>query len=239
MPQSPAPNASPPSLPGAVAPLWHTALLVALIVGVAALGTLLSRRGITVQLPAASPSRGVVYAQMILVACLLFFYVIRVGRRDSALPVLLGRTWPSVGRAVGDLALAAAGFLLIRTVEWLWGRFIATGTSASVAALLPRAPLEYAGWVVVSLCVGVAEEVVYRGYLQTQLAALSGRASIGLVLQAALFGLAHGDQGPSAMLRIAVYGLIFGGFARVRGSLLPGIICHVSINLASGLFSVL
>lgn len=235
MPGSDAPNSRRFSTPGAIAPRWHTALLVVLIVGVAALGTLLSRRGSVVQLPAAAPSRGVVYTQMIIVAWLLFFYVTRVGRRESALPVLLGRTWRSVGRAGGDLALAAAGFLLIRVIEWLWRWFSATGASASVSALLPRAPLEYVGWVIVSLSVGAAEEVVYRGYLQTQLATFSGRASVGVVLQAVLFGLAHGDQGPGAMLRIAGYGVIFGLLARLRGSLLPGIACHVSINLVSGL----
>lgn len=239
MPGFAAPHDSSRSPQGAIAPAWHTALLVALICAVAVLGTLLSRRGIAVQLSTTTPSRGVVYVQLILVAWMLFFYVTRIGRNKSALLALIGRTWHSVDRAVADVALAAAGCLLIRIGEWLWSRFITTAVSTSVSALLPRTPLEYAGWILVSVSVGVAEEVVYRGYLQTQLAAFSRRASVGLIAQAVLFGIAHGDQGPSAMLRIAVYGLIFGLLARLRGSLIPGIVCHVSSNLVSGFLHTL
>ncbi|WP_437760941.1 CPBP family intramembrane glutamic endopeptidase [Sorangium sp. So ce1389] len=54
-------------------------------------------------------------------------------------------------------------------------------------------------------------------------------------MQAALFGLAHGEQGWGAMARIAAYGLAFGALARWRQSLWPGILCHAWTNLASGL----
>ncbi len=37
------------------------------------------------------------------------------------------------------------------------------------------------------------------------------------------------------MIRLAAYGLALGALARWRRSLLPGILCHVAIDLASGL----
>lgn len=221
--------------PPELAPAWHTATLIALIIAVAATGTLLSRQGIAVPAPAIPVSRNAIYVQMILVAWGLLFYVGWLGRRRNVLPALVGQTWHSVGRAGTDLLLAASGWLAIKLGELAWLRLLPAGASTAVAALLPHTGLERLVWVGMSVSVGFSEEVVYRGYLQTQLAAFTGRASWAWVLQAVLFGLAHGEQGPSAMVRLAIYGLALGALARYRQSLLPGILCHVGINLVSGL----
>ncbi|HEY0463966.1 MAG TPA: CPBP family intramembrane glutamic endopeptidase, partial [Polyangiaceae bacterium] len=61
--------------------------------------------------------------------------------------------------------------------------------------------------------------------------------ALGLVLQALLFGLAHLEQGAGAASRIGAYGLVLGLLARRRASLVPGIVCHIGIDLASGLLS--
>jgi hypothetical protein len=121
-----------------VAPAWHTAVLIALIVAVAVTGTLLTRRGVTVAAPVAPTSAiPTLYVQMILVAWGLLFYVCRVGRPRCALRALVGEGWTSVGRAAADLALAASAWLLIEACEIGWTRLFATGASASVAAMLP------------------------------------------------------------------------------------------------------
>jgi membrane protease YdiL (CAAX protease family) len=220
-----------------LAPPWHTAALITLIVAVAATGALLTSRGVAVQAPAALASRSaVIYMQMLLVAWGLLVYVCRVGRPRSALRALLGEGWKSVGRAGTDLALAASGWLLLEACELAWTRLSSTGASASVAAMLPHTALERVTWVAVSASVAFSEEVVYRGYFQKQLTALTGRAGVAWLLQGALFGLAHGEQGASAVLRLTGYGLALGALARWRRSLLPGILCHAWTNVASGLF---
>jgi membrane protease YdiL (CAAX protease family) len=223
--------------PPALAPAWHTATLIGLIIAVAATGTMLSRHGVVVQAPAIPVSRSSVYAQMILVAWSLLFYVGWLGQRRNVLPALVGQTWHSVGRAGTDLLLAASVWLFIKLGELAWLQLMPASTSTTVATLLPHTGLERLAWVGVSVSVGFSEEVVYRGYLQTQLAAFTGRASWAWVLQAVLFGLAHGEQGPSAMVRLAIYGLALGALARFRQSLLPGIACHVWTNVVSGLGS--
>ena len=240
MPASPEPPADTEQRPPSdLAPRWHTAALIALIVAVAATGTLLTSRGIAVQTPAAPASRSAaVYPQMLLVAWGLLFYVCRVGRPRNALPALLGERWKSPGRALTDVTLATSGWLLLKACELLWMRLFATEASASVTAMLPHSGPECVAWVIVSLSVGFSEEVVFRGYLQTQLTAFTGRAGVALVLQAVLFGLSHAEQGPGAMLRLAGYGLALGALARWRRSLLPGILCHVWTNVASGLLHV-
>ncbi|HEX3597493.1 MAG TPA: CPBP family intramembrane glutamic endopeptidase, partial [Polyangiaceae bacterium] len=96
-------------------------------------------------------------------------------------------------------------------------------------------PVERLAWVVVATSVGFCEEVVYRGYLQTELSAKTRSVTLGVILQAILFGLAHADQGPWSAIPLAIYGLAFGVMAYLRRSLVPGIICHVGVDLAAGL----
>jgi membrane protease YdiL (CAAX protease family) len=233
------PSGTTQSPPQDLAPRWHTGVLIALIVAVAATGALLTSRGIPVQAPAAPAAptsrSAALYVQMLLVAWGLLAYVCWIGRPRNALPALLGEGWKSAGRAVTDVALAASGWLVIEVCELTCKRLFATGASASVVAMLPHAGLDRVAWVVVSASVGFSEEVVFRGYLQTQLTAFTGRAGVALLLQAVLFGMAHAEQGPGAMVRLAGYGLALGALARWRRSLVPGILCHVGINVASGL----
>jgi membrane protease YdiL (CAAX protease family) len=222
-----------------LAPPWHTATLIAVILAVAATGALLASRG-AATVAQASPSSRVTaaYLPMIVAAWALLLYVCRIGRPRNQLSALLGQTWDSPARAAADIALALSGWFLITTFELAWARWVATGAGASVAAMLPHTWLDGLAWAFVSVSVGFCEEVVFRGYLQTQLTAFTGRAGVAMVLQAALFGVAHGEQGAAAMVRIALYGLAFGALARWRRSLLPGIVCHVWTDLVSGLLRV-
>ena len=216
-----------------LAPRWHTAALIALMVAVAMTGTVLARGDIPLE-PATGRSRVVgVYLPLLLVNGGLTFYVCRVGRARSALRSLLGRGWDSLGRACTDLALASAAWLVIEVAE----AGFATWRNTAALALLPHTAAERAMWVLVATTVAFCEEVVYRGYLQTQLTAFTRRASVAVVLQALLFGMAHGEQGLAVALRFALYGVMFGALARWRRSLIPGIACHVGIDVASGLLA--
>ena len=223
----------------ALAPQWHTALLVTLIVAVAVTGTLLERHAPSARAiaPATGPAQGRIVAQylpILLVNWGLTLYVCRLFRTHNALPQLLGRGLGE-GGVVLDLALALVLGVLIVVAESLAVHASGAGRNAAASALLPSTEAERLTWLCVALSVGFCEEVVYRGYLQTQLAALSGRSSLGILLQAVLFGIAHLEQGAAAALRIACYGLALGMLARMRRRLLPGIVCHVGIDLASAL----
>ncbi len=219
-----------------LAPCWHTGALIAVIVAVAATGALLTSRGLAPSPPAPAGSRVLIsYVPMLLVQGGLVAYVSRVGRPRSVLRALLGAGWNSLGRAAADLAIALAGWALLLACEFAWARLFATGTPASVTSLLPHTLSERLAWLVVSLCVGCSEEIVFRGYLQTQLTAFTKRPLLALLLQGALFGLAHAEQGAGAVLRLALYGVAFGALARWRKSLLPGMACHAWTDLASGL----
>lgn len=224
-----------------VASLGHTAALVGVMLAVAITGTLLQRVGRPPAVTAVHATSATArifgqYLPLLLVNGLLVLYVARLFRPRNVLRELIGRPWQSVADVLGDLLFASLAFALILAVEALT-RPLFTGRNAAVSALLPSTEAERLTWLLVASGVGFCEEVVYRGYLQFQLSAFTGRPLLGLLLQAVLFGLAHLEQGPAAGLRIGVYGLVFGALATHRDSLLPGIVCHVGIDLAGGLLA--
>ncbi len=215
-----------------LAPRWHTALLVGLIVAVASIGLFFMP-------PASVPSAGGrsfgLYLPLIVVQGSLLFYVTRVGRQANALPALLGKGWQRLPRAAGDLLLATLGWALIHGIEFGFQSVAPIADSAAFNAMLPHGTQERLSFTIVAILVGFSEEVVYRGYLQTQFKAFTRSPAAAITLQALLFGLAHGEQGVAAMARIAIYGALFGVVSQLRGSLLPTILCHIAIDLRSGL----
>jgi membrane protease YdiL (CAAX protease family) len=95
-------------------------------------------------------------------------------------------------------------------------------TDDRTSNITPHTLVEALAWIVVACTAGFVEEVVFRGYLQRQ---------IGVVLQAIAFGVAHGYQGVRSVTLIAVIGLAFGLVARLRRSLVPGMLTHAALDL--------
>ncbi len=228
---------------GSLAPWWHTTALIVLIVAVAITGILLqfaAAPSVALRAPASLTKGSLArissqYLPLLLVNWGLTAYVSRLFRPHDALPELLGRRWATARRALTDLAFALALLLVIQAFEALSVHELHAGRNAALRAVLPSTEAERLTWVLVALSVGFCEEVVYRGYLQQQLTAFTGRPALGIALQALLFGIAHAEQGVGPALRIALYGLALGVLAHYRKSLLPGIACHVAIDLASAL----
>jgi uncharacterized protein len=218
-----------------LAPGWHTALLVFVIVSVAVVGTLSVHFG-TQRAPVTGQGRIVrYYLPMIAVQWLMIAYVTRVGKPRRSLRGLIGRRWNDPARAVIDLASAFVLAAAIIAAEFSFDLLCSPGRSVSLEAFLPSGPTETIVWGFVAVSAGFCEEVVYRGYLQTQLTAFAGYRTVGAFAQAVLFGIAHGEQGALVASRFAFYGLILGALCRSRQSLVPAILCHVSLDLLGGI----
>jgi len=225
----------PPTL---IAPRWHTALFVLLVIGVAAVGTLTASTSDAV--PRGSPASGhpwVAFLPLLIVEWMLVLWVARIARPRSVLCELVGQRWQDVRRAIGDLAWALAAGIVIIGMEIAWKAAFGSWRAPSVAAMLPHTAAERIGWVALATMIGFCEEVTYRGYLQTQLHAFTGSAVVAVIGSAIIFGVAHLEQGPGAALRIAFAGAVLGVVARKRSSLVPGILCHAGIDAAAGLFA--
>ena len=227
------PGQSEAHVPEPVAPSWHTGALITLMVAVATTGWVLERSGVGARMPAETGRIAGVYLPMLLVQWGLFLYVTRVGRGRHALRTLLGPRWGRPEGIVGDLSWALVLGLLVEASELALGHW-GMARSEELRTFLPRSALERLVWPLVALSAGTCEEVVYRGYLQTQLLAFTRRPWLAIGLQAVLFGLAHGEQGLPTVARFGLYGVALGALARRRGSLLPGMVGHVAIDLLGG-----
>ena len=76
--------------------------------------------------------------------------------------------------------------------------------------LTPGTKLELAVWFCMSATAGFCEEIIFRGYLQRQFAAITNSVLAGMLLSAAVFGASHGYEGVGRMVLIGIYGLMFG-----------------------------
>jgi membrane protease YdiL (CAAX protease family) len=201
-------------LPDAIAPRWHTAALVALIVAVALTGTF-------AHVSAAPAARiSAVYVPAILVQGALVFWVSRAFRPRSVLRELVGRA------SIADVAIALALAAIVIGSELVFG-----SSSGPGAPILPRTGPERAVWLAVAASVGFAEELVYRGYFIVQFRAFTRSSTVAIVLSALIFAIAHANQGALAMLRFTVYAILFGAVAVQRRSLVPTILCHIGIDM--------
>jgi membrane protease YdiL (CAAX protease family) len=228
------------SSPAPIAPWWHTALLVALFLGLALSGALFQRH-------ARSEPGGLqqnphlvrLYLSLIAMEWGLVYYVWKgLHRTGTKLNELIGGKWANIKDVLVDAGLALGLWTIWKLVENGWDRWLGTGHAASIQTLLPQRALEILLWIGVSMSAGFCEELVFRGYFQKQFHAYTGSIWLACLLQALLFGIGHGYQGVGACVRIAAYGALFGLLAFWRGSLRPGMIAHAATDILSGIFGI-
>jgi membrane protease YdiL (CAAX protease family) len=226
-----------PAMPRRVAPWWHTVVFLVVLLGFAALTaqsqqSMVQRHG---RLPAYLLTLGWEW--------LLLAYIVWGLRWERLrLRELVGGRWNTPEDALLDLGIAV-GF-------WIAAAVILVGVSyvlglaepgrveeakRQLGPLLPRTNLETVVWLALSATAGFCEEIMFRGYLQTQFTALLRNVWAGALAQGLVFGVAHAYQGGRRILLIAVYGLLFGALAIWRKSLRPGMIGHTLQDSFSGI----
>lgn len=224
-----------PAKPALVAPLWHTIFLVLAILGITFMQARTQQQVATLQLNSRVP----LYLTQIAFELLLFLYVWLLGLKITRTPVreLIGGRWASWRDFGRDVRAAAIFWIIVAGVLIVLNRLVGqneTGLRA-VRLLLPQGALEMGLWVAVCVTAGFCEEFVFRGYFQRQFQAVTGRTGAAIVLQALMFGVAHGYQGAKGVIIIAVYGAMFGILALARKSLRPGMMQHAGQDIFSGI----
>jgi len=215
---------------GAVAPAWHTAVVLCILLGLSLAGALLPLGGASRRVPE--------YIFVMTFEWVLVGFIWHgVSRRGIRMSDLVGGRWARPVDFLRDLGIAV-GFLLVGggALEGL-GYLLKVTDNPTLRSLLPQSCTEVVLWVLMSLTAGFCEEVIFRGYLRRQFAALTRATAGGIVLQGIAFGAAHGYQGWKYMLLIAVYGIMFGLLAQWRRSLRPGMITHFAQDAAGGLLA--
>jgi membrane protease YdiL (CAAX protease family) len=153
-------------------------------------------------------------------------------RRGLSIAHLSSGRWHNLRAFWRDLAFAL-GFLVVG-IPLTSGLARLTRSKFDAASFLPHTALELAVYILLSLCAGFCEELVFRGYLLRQFAARTNSVLLGIGLQGLVFGLAHGYQG-RIMAVIVIYGWLFGAFVTWRRSLLPAMLAHGLQDTAGGL----
>jgi uncharacterized protein len=229
---------------GLLAPWWHTALMVLLIIGLSVAGVRQLRTFGDQPIRLVANYTLTIAYEWILAALALW----GIHLRKIPLRQLLGEQrpgargwWADIGVALGYwvgavMVLALLGEALVK----ISGSHIDPQKIGDVTQkLAPVTSLEMMLFLVLSISAGFCEELVFRGYLQQQFARMGRRIWVGIALSALVFGGAHGYEGIAGMLLIAAYGAMFGVLALLRGGLRTGMIAHAWHDSISGLALVL
>lgn len=224
-------NVTPTSNHRALAPAWHTAVVLLALLGFSYLGAHIQHL--------ASYGRVADYLAVILMEWTIVAFIwFGLSRRGVRVAELVGGAWMRPAAFFRDLGIAVA-FVLI------FGGAILNGLAYVIKAspppemrdLMPQSVTDMIVWIVMSMTAGFCEELIFRGYFSRQFAALTQSAGAGIVLQGIVFGLGHGYQGWKLMSLIAFYGMMFGWLARWRRSLRPGMLGHALQDTAGGLLA--
>jgi membrane protease YdiL (CAAX protease family) len=244
--------------PATIAPVWHTAVLVAFIFGVSIAGAYRN----PVATGAGKVHRLETYAltgtiELAMVAWIAFglrlrkiplrslFGAISSDARSIALDAGIAIVfWIGSMMALGTVALFWLGVetaITHRPLPVHAGKVLTPDPSQehAVHAVLRLAPSngkEIAAWILLCLLVGVAEELIFRGYLQKQFTAWArGAAASGVVFSAITFGAAHGYEGIRSMFLLSLFGVFLSLLALFRKSLRAGIFAHSWHDVFAGL----
>lgn len=226
-----------PPAPAGVAPAWHTILFLVIVIGFAVLSAqsqhqMIERHG-----------RVTAYVTTMAWEYILVGYILWGARKNRVkLREIVGGRWKSAEDVLIDLAIAFGFWMVAAGV--LAGLSYALGLASAsqldqakkqLGPLLPRTGLELGLWIALSATAGFCEEIMFRGYLQKQFQAATRSSALAVILQAAVFGVAHAYQGGRRIILIGVYGALFGMLAVWRKSLRPGMLGHTMQDSFSGL----
>ncbi len=248
-----------PVAQGPVAPVWHTVVLVA---GIAAL-SIQSVMQFSGQVPAINRLQTYAFTAGTEL-CLLAWVWFGLRLRKISLRSLLGSVaWDFRSVAI-DLGVAIvfwfASLMVLGTIGIFWIAVEAALTHRSLfpsgkqltpdpsqqqtlhtlTQLSPANAGEIVAWILLCILAGIAEEMVFRGYLQRQFTAWArGAMAVGVAVSALLFGAAHGYQGARNMVLLAVFGVLFSLLAIFRRNLRAGIFAHSWQDISVGLMLAL
>ena len=174
--------------------------------------------------------------EWLLTGFVLFGIRKRVGMRE-----LIGGRWERPDDFVRDLGIAAAFWIAASLVLSYAAHLMHLDQGGrmqdmqrQLGFLIPGTTMELAVWCLLSATAGFCEEIIFRGYLQRQLGALTKSMGAGVALSAVVFGASHGYEGGARMMLLAIFGLMFGLLALWRKSLRPGMIAHAWHDAFSG-----
>ncbi len=236
----PAPIPAPRRL---IAPWYHTLIFLLIQAGLAWWGTHLNKMsppGAGGGADAEQRGQALLYLVNIAGEWLMLLFIWAGVNDRQGLRGLTGGRWTSWKQAAADFAIAAPFWVLwTATARFAWYLIGPPQGSRGPLSFPPHGLLDISAWLAVSATAGFCEEILYRGYFQQQVRAITGSASLAVLAQALLFGLGHTYQGWKPVLVIIVLGLLYGLLAHWRRNLRPGMLAHAWSDMFEGYFKFL
>lgn len=227
-------QSSPPQSNRLLAPWWHTVILIAVLL-------LASVNGMRGKHPLAAQGKVPQYLWSMAWEWILAGFVWLGTRKRIHLRDLIGGRWATAEDFFLDVVYAGAFWICALSVLGAGAKLMHLDQAGKIEAmrkqlgfLTPGSNLELAVWFCVSVTAGFCEEIIFRGYLQRQFAAMGNSMFLGVLISAAVFGASHGYEGVARMILIGIYGLMFGLLAWWRKSLRAGMMAHAWHDALSG-----
>jgi membrane protease YdiL (CAAX protease family) len=207
-----------------IAPWWHT-LLVLVPLAIGSVASAYQHGLPNAHVPGIS-SRLSSYITVLLQEWLVVFLIwLAVKRRGLSIRSLVSGRWQTLGAFFRDLGLAVGFLIVVVPLIGVLVHLIGEDATNNVANITPKTILELVVWLGLAATGGFCEELTFRGYLSRQFNAWSRSPVLAIILQGAVFGLAHGYY-EKVMVFIMVQGWLLGLLAYWRKSLRPGMLAH-------------
>ena len=172
-----------------------------------------------------------------LLAAIAAFIWLHAGRRWEAIgmrPVMGWRLWGSAVLALALIALNAYQIVTITKSEKARRAARNSESIKSMEEILPRNDNELRWFLLMSMTAGFCEELIFRGYLIHVLAPLVtwwGAAALALIP----FGILHGYQGKSGIIKTTIVGAFLTLVVAATHSLIPAMVLHALIDIGGGM----
>ena len=139
------------------------------------------------------------------------------------------------------IVIAILGAAVIVTLQWLNLRRMGRSPSplrrplqALAERILPQSTTELIPFFALSVTAGLCEEFLYRGFAMAVLSRAGLPVGVVILVSSVIFGLAHLYQGRAGFVSTLVLGILFGVSRAAFGSLLPGTVWHMGVDLVAG-----
>lgn len=175
--------------------------------------------------------REAVYVSSAVAVWLLAALAMAAARSSGFTREELWMRWPGVLPVLAAAAATMAAGLGLMALA----RLLRVRETPLIRFLLPVTSSERIAFAGLSISAGIAEELVFRGFLMAALLRAGLTLPLTVVLAVAVFALSHAYQGIAGVLRVALLGALLTAPMLLTGSVYPAMIAHAALDLIAGL----
>lgn len=226
-----------------LAPIWHTVLIIVIMLGNSAFTAYVAGKTMSGSHAVSGAEKYISYVSSIVLE-LLLLAILWMGLRINKTRIreLIGGRWNSPEDFILDFVIgfgfALVSYFVLGAISFGLGLAKPNqmeDTKKLASMLAPHSWGALVIFILLSATAGFVEELIFRGYLQQQIATLSGKMFIGVVASALVFGGGHGYEGVRRMVLIFIFGMMFSALTLWRKNLRSAMFGHAIFDSAQGI----